>query len=174
MNTIFNAYSKLCTTLTTFLEPVALLFLRLMAAKVFLQSGLTKWNGFLDFNEEKYDLFLYEFFCPEEPRPGALLLCNPETLDYEQGSFTVSMIEMLAYMAGVMEILLPILLILGLFTRLGAIGLLGMTFFIQLAVFPTWDHWWNPAAWWSVVLFSIIAKGPGLLSIDRLLKIEKR
>jgi len=173
MNNFILLYQNACIKLTQFLEPVALLCLRLIAAKVFLQSGLTKWNGFLAFNQEKYDLFLYEFFCPEEPRPGALLLCNPETLDYETNSAIVPFIEMLAYTAGLMEIILPALLILGLFTRLGAIGLLVMTLFIQLAIFPTWDHWWNPAVWWAVVLLAIIAKGPGILSLDKAFKLEK-
>ena len=86
----------------------------------------------------------------------------------------ITFIESMAFMAGVMEILLPVLLVLGLFTRVGALGLLGMTLFIQLAVFPTWEHWWNPAAWWAVVLFAIVARGPGLFSLDRLLTLEQK
>lgn len=166
-------YTNLSTRLTNVLEPVALLALRLVGAKVFLSSGLTKWNGFLQFNPEKYDLFLYEFFCPDPIRPGALLLCDPETLDYVEGSFTVSFIEGLAVVTGVMEVLLPLLLIVGLFTRFSALGLLVMTLFIQLAVFPTWGHWWNPAVWWAVVMFLLLARGPGWLSVDRYLKLEK-
>ena len=171
---IRNIYSEGTSKVSLFLEPFALLFLRLMGAKVFLQSGLTKWNGFLAFNPEKYDLFLYEFFCPEEPRPGALLLCNADTLDYKEGSSIITFIETLAVMAGVMEVVLPLLLIFGLFTRLSALGLLGMTLFIQLAIFPSWSHWWNPAVWWAIVMFALVAKGPGLLSLDRLLKLEKK
>jgi putative oxidoreductase len=56
----------------------------------FLSSGLSKWNGFFDFNEQKFDLFLYEFLCPDPLRPGALLLCDLSTLEYEQGSLTVN------------------------------------------------------------------------------------
>ena len=168
-----NIYSEVADKLSLYLEPFSLLFLRLLGAKVFLQSGLTKWDGFLVFNTEKYDLFLYEFFCPEEPRPGALLLCNPETLEYKEGSFVVSFVESLALMAGIMEVVLPILLIIGVFTRLSALGLLGMTLFIQLAIFPSWSHWWNPAVWWAVVMFALIAKGPGLISVDRFLKLER-
>jgi putative oxidoreductase len=172
MNTIVNFYQSVFSSLTHYLEDLSLLLLRIMGAKVFFESGLTKWNGWFDFNEQKYDLFLYEFFCPDPVREGALLLCDPETLDYEEGSSMVGFIESLAFMAGVMEIVLPVLLVLGLFTRVGALGLLGMTLFIQLAVFPTWSHWWNPAVWWAVVLFAVLARGPGLFSIDRLLGLE--
>lgn len=173
MNAIVGFYQTLTGTLTRYFEDIALLLLRLMGAKIFLESGLTKWNGWFDFNEQKYDLFLYEFFCPEPVREGALLLCDPVKLDYEEGSAMVSFIESLAFTAGVTEVLFPVLLILGLFTRVGALGLLGMTLFIQLAVFPTWDHWWSPAAWWAVVLFAVFAKGPGAFSLDRLLSLDK-
>ena len=173
MSTIVDLYRYITNVTTRYLEDIALLLLRLIGAKVFLESGLTKWNGWFDFNEQKYDVFLYEFFCPDPVREGALLLCNPETLDYDEGSAMISFIESLAFMAGVMEILLPVLLLLGLLTRVGALGLLGMTLFIQIAVFPTWGHWWNPAAWWAVAFFAILAKGPGLFSLDRLLKLEQ-
>ncbi len=173
MIAVFNLYRSATDLVTRYLDDLSLLALRIIGAKVFFESGLTKWNGWFDFNEQKYDLFLYEFFCPDPVRAGALQLCNPETLDYEEGSFMVRAIESLAFMAGVMEILLPILLVLGLFTRLGALGLLGMTLFIQLAVFPTWDHWWNPAVWWAVVLFAVFARGPGVFSIDRLVGLDR-
>lgn len=173
MNAIADLYRSLASTITRYSEDVALLLLRLLGAKVFLDSGLTKWNGWFDFNEQKYDLFLYELFCPDPIREGALLLCDPNTLEYEEGSSTVAFIESLTFMAGVMEIILPALLIIGLFTRVGALGLLGMTLFIQLAVFPTWEHWWNPAAWWAAVTFAIFAMGPGRFSLDRILGMDK-
>jgi putative oxidoreductase len=165
-------YQSTAGLLTRYLDDLALLALRIMGAKVFFESGLTKWNDWFDFNEQKYDLFLYEFFCPDPVREGALQLCNPETLEYREGSLMVKSIESLAFMAGVLEIILPVLLVAGLFTRVGALGLLGMTLFIQIAVFPTWGHWWNPAAWWAVVLFAVLARGPGLFSLDRLFGLE--
>ncbi len=125
----------------TYLESLSLLFLRLLGANVFLRSGLSKWNGWFDFDEQKYDLFLYEFFCPDPVREGALLLCDPEKLDYVEGSSTVGFVESLALMTGILEVVLPVLLIFGLFTRIGALGLLVMTLFIQFAIFPTWVHW---------------------------------
>jgi len=169
---VLKLYRSLANATGEYLEPVALLALRLIGAKVFLSSGLTKWNGWFQFNPDKYDLFMYEFFCPDPIRPGALLLCDPELLDYVEGSSMVTFIETLAASAGVMEIVLPVLLIFGLLTRFAALGLLFMTLFIQLAVFPSWDHWWNPAAWWAVVMLALLAMGPGLLSLDRLFGLE--
>lgn len=174
MTMVLAKYRALSLISTNYLQDLALLVLRLMVARVFLLSGLTKWNGFLQFNTEKYDLFLYEFFCPDPVREGALLLCDPDALDYADGSMTVTVIKFLAVAAGVLEIVLPVLLIAGLFSRLAAIGLLAMTLFIQLAIFPGWEHWWNPASWWAVSLLVIVAIGPGNWSLDRLLKIEGR
>ena len=169
-----SAYQALVVRIGGWLEPLALLGLRLAGAKVFLQSGMTKWNGFLEFNQDKYDLFLYEFFCPDPPRPGALQLCDSATLEYAEGSVIVSLIKALAVMAGVVEIALPVLLVLGLLSRLAAFGLLGMTLFIQLAVFPTWSHWVDPAMWWAAVLFALVAFGPGAWSLDRVLGLDGR
>jgi len=167
-------YNALVVRAGSWLEPAALLFLRLAGAKVFWDSGMSKWSGFLEFNKSKYDLFLYELFCPDPPRPGALQLCDPKTLDYPDGSVMIPVVKTLAVTTGVMEIVLPALLVLGLLGRFAALGLLVMTFFIQLAVFPNWGHWWNPASWWAVVLFAVVARGPGPWSVDRLLGLEGR
>ena len=172
VNKLRDLYWQMGQWLNKFIEPIALFLLRLTVAKVFLNSGLTKWDGFLKFNTEKYDLFMYEFFCPDPVRPGALLLCDKDTLDYADGAAVVPFIKTLAVSAGIMEVTLSLLLIFGLFTRFAALGLLGMTLFIQFAIFPTWDHWINPASWWAITLFVIFARGPGLASIDRLLKID--
>jgi putative oxidoreductase len=174
LTTAKEGYLLVSSKAEQYLEPLALFFMRFTVAKVFLDSGLLKWDGIFKFNVDTYDLFLYEFFCPEQVRPGALLLCDPNTLDYAEGSLAVPFIELLALGAGVGEVILPILLILGLFSRFAALGLLGMTLFIQLAVFPTWSHWVNPAVWWAATLLLLVARGPGFLSIDRLLKLEKK
>ncbi len=169
---LITIYRSSAQYLTSYLEPFAQLVLRLVVARVFLSSGLTKWSAPFQFNTEKYDLFLYEFFCPDPPRPGALQLCNADTLEYVEGSFTVSIVELLAVAAGVLEVFLPVLLIFGFLTRFAAFGLLAMTLFIQLAVFPSWEHWWNPAVWWATALLLIVAHGPGKWSLDGLLKLD--
>lgn len=158
----------------TWLKDVVLLGLRFQLANVFFNSGLAKWNGFFVPNPDNYDLFLYEFFCPETIRPGALLLCDPQTLEYQEGSLTVSLIESAALFAGVMEIALPILLFIGLFSRFAALSLIAMTAFIQLAVFPEWSHWVNPASWWVAVGAALLVSGPGRFSLDKILGLEKK
>jgi len=170
---ISRLYQQFCNASTTLFSDISALFMRLLLAKVFLSSGLLKWNDWFDFNEQQYDLFLYEFFCPDPARKGALQLCNPETLEYQDGSLTVKVVEWFALSAGILEIALPVLLILGLFTRIGALGLIGMTLFIQLAIFPEWGHWWNPAAWWLAVALAILAQGPGKFSLDYMLRLDK-
>ncbi len=167
-----GVYRSVVQSAEFWLTPLAQLTLRLAPVHVFLSSGLTKWNGWFDFDEQKFDLFLYEYFCPDPVRPGALLLCDPQTLEYPDGAFVIGAIEALAVTAGVLEVLLPVLLIVGLFTRFAALGLLGMTLFIQLMIFPTWSHWWNPALWWFAVLFAVLSFGPGKLSLDALLKLD--
>ncbi len=170
LQTFKSGYGWLASK-TDLLEPLALLLARLAVARVFLLSGLTKWNGPFQFNPDKYDLFLYEFFCPEEPRPGALTLCS----DRAEGIYdptTQWFVERFANLAGIMEILLPLLLILGLTSRIAAAGLLVMTLVIERLVFPDAASWWGSHVWWAASLFVIMARGPGVLSLDRLLGLE--
>ena len=166
-------YLAISGLIQRWLEPLVLLSARLLIAKVFLSSGLSKWQGFLQFDSNKYDLFLYEFFCPETIRPGALILCNVDTMEYASGSFGQHLAELLAFSAGILEVVLPILLVIGLLSRISSLGLLTMTLFIQLAVYPDWAHFWNPAAWWLIVLMILVVRGPGSLSLDRLLRLER-
>ena len=131
-------------------QPLALLGARLLVARVFLLSGLTKWNG-LTIRDDTFYLFADEYFAKYALPSGVT--------------------NTFAVMSAVAEIVLPALLIFGLFTRIGALGLLVMTGVIQVFVYP--DAWWNVHAWWMVVLLVLIAFGPGAWSADRLLKIER-
>jgi putative oxidoreductase len=60
----------------------------------------------------------------------------------------------------------PVLLIVGLASRLSALGLLGMTMVIQLFVFP---DGWPEHILWIALLLGLIARGPGAFSIDHLM-----
>ncbi len=76
--------------------------------------------------------------------------------------------DTLAFVVGVAEIVFPILLLVGLGTRLAALALLIMTGVIQL-VFP--DGWANFHLYWASMAVALVAVGPGAASLDRLIGI---
>jgi putative oxidoreductase len=67
-----------------------------------------------------------------------------------------------AFAAGTAEILLPTLLVLGLATRLAALGLLVMTLVVQLTV----PDGWPVHVTWAAMGLGIMAWGPGRISFD--------
>jgi putative oxidoreductase len=72
--------------------------------------------------------------------------------------------DVAAYLATATELAGAVLLFLGLFTRLGALALLGVVAVIQLFVYP--DHWGEHLLWASVLLL-LVARGAGAVSLDR-------
>lgn len=70
-----------------------------------------------------------------------------------------------AHAAALAEHVLPLLLVLGLATRLSAAGLLVMTLVIQIFVYPSA---WPTHTLWAAVLLYLMAGGAGRLSLDRL------
>ncbi|MEK6945459.1 MAG: DoxX family protein [Nanoarchaeota archaeon] len=75
-------------------------------------------------------------------------------------------------LAGIIEICVGVLLILGLFTRyaalLGTIDMLGAYFYVHIknAVFP-WQNGGELALLYLAAFLAIMAKGPGVLALDR-------
>jgi putative oxidoreductase len=123
--------------------------LRLALATPFYLSGLTKWESFGKLSESAELLFTEEF----------KLHILGSVMDYPFPFYS-------AYLAGVAEIVLPILLVLGLFTRFAAVALLIMTAVIQLTI-PTG---WPTHLVWAGLALAILALGPGRLSLDHLLR----
>lgn len=74
--------------------------------------------------------------------------------------------EIAAHMAAGMELGLSSLVLVGLFSRLSVLGLMGMVAVIQLFVEPT--GWPDHIQWLGFMIF-ILWRGPGALSLDRLL-----
>ena len=74
--------------------------------------------------------------------------------------------ELAAVLTTLAEHALPVLLLIGLATRLSALGLLVMTAVIQIFVYP--DAYPTHGVW-AAVLLLLIARGPGVLSIDHLI-----
>ncbi len=73
--------------------------------------------------------------------------------------------EIAATLAATVELTCPILLVLGLATRLATLPMLGMTFVIEAFVYP---EYWIEHLMWAAVLLAILTRGPGPLSLDRL------
>ena len=125
-------------------ESFLCLVARLGIASVFFMSGRTKVEGLLTITPSTYDLFQTEY---------ALPLISP---------------YLAAHLATYAEHLFPILLVLGLFTRLSALALLGMTTVIEVFVYP--DAWPTHLSWAGLLLL-LIARGAGGWSLDRLLRL---
>lgn len=126
-------------------EAAVALLLRLGIAAPFLLSGRTKVEGVLTLTDTTFFLFQEDYrlpFLPPEPA---------------------------AYLATYAEHLFPILIILGLGTRLSAAALLGMTIVIQIFVVPLG---WPTHLLWAGPLIYLLARGPGGWSLDRLLRLD--
>ena len=138
-------YDLFASNAARLIPPSALLLVqRLGIAAVFFMSGRTKVDGLLTVNDTAFELFRTDY---------ALPFIKP---------------EIAAYAATYSEHLFPLLLVLGLFTRFAALGLLAMTSIIEIFVYP--DAWPTHLSW-AGLLLPLIALGGGKLSIDRLLKI---
>jgi putative oxidoreductase len=74
--------------------------------------------------------------------------------------------DLAAYLATIGEHVFSVLLLVGLASRLSALGLFGMTMVIQLFVFPDGrpEH-----ILWVALQLLIISRGPGAVSLDHLI-----
>ena len=128
-------------------EAIVLLFVRVALAGIFWRSGRTKVEegSWLSVSDSTLTLF------SEDPFNKVPVLPS----------------DFAAYLTTYAEHLLPILLVLGLFTRLTAFTLLGMTLVIQIFVFP--DAWWPVHSLWVALALVLIVRGGGGLSVDALL-----
>jgi putative oxidoreductase len=118
---------------------------RVSIASVFLQSGRTKVDGWIHVSDSAVELFRDEYKLP---------LLSPEVA---------------AHVAAYAEHVFPALLVLGLFTRLSALALLGMTAVIEIFVYP--DAWPTHLSWAGLLLY-LIGRGGGSASVDRILGIK--
>lgn len=121
------------------------LALRIALAVPFYRSGVLKWDGFLDLAPIATLLFENEF-----------------KLHLPGGPYDFPLPGVMAFGAGVGEVLLPVLLVLGLGTRFAAFGLLVMTAIIQITI-PTG---WPLHLTWAAMALAIMAWGPGRVAAD--------
>jgi putative oxidoreductase len=73
--------------------------------------------------------------------------------------------EVAAFFSIIFEILCPILLTLGFLTRLAVLPLITMTLVIQFTYQPINEHYY-----WLMLFVYLFLKGPGMLSVDHLLR----
>ncbi|MCJ8190300.1 DoxX family protein [Sphingomicrobium aestuariivivum] len=125
---------------------LVLLFTRIGLGAIFWQSGRTKIEegSLFEISDTTFFLFAEEY--------AGVPLLAPATA---------------AVLATVAEHLLPLLLAIGLATRLAAAGLIGMTLVIQLFVYP--QAWWVPHMGWVALGLVLLTQGPGRISADKLL-----
>jgi putative oxidoreductase len=116
-------------------QSVFSLLFRVSVGAVFFKSGLVKIQSW----ESTLGLFRDEYALPLLPTNVA------------------------AYLGTTAELVCPVLIVLGLFARLGATALFCMTMVIQFLVYP--ENWAEHLMWASLLGF-IISRGPGALSLD--------
>jgi len=74
--------------------------------------------------------------------------------------------EVAAYVGTTFELACPVLLVLGLLTRLATLPLLGLTFVIQTFVYP--ESWPDHLIWASILLV-LLLRGAGSISLDHVI-----
>lgn len=134
MKKLYLMFSQFCAA---FVTPVANLIARIyIGYSIFFVSGLAKLDDF----EETIELFQEDWVVPFLPG------------------------ELAAYMATAGELILPVLLVFGLFTRASAAGLLVMAAVIQIWVFQLNEHYF-----WMIILGLLVGQGGSKISLDYLL-----
>lgn len=123
-------------------DALLLLIARLGIATIFFRSGRTKMEDWFTLKPFAVELFRSEYALP------------------------LISAELAAPLTAGAEHLLPLLLVLGLFTRPAAFGLLAMTAVIQMFVYP---QAWPTHLAWAGLLLPLVARGGGDWSFDRLL-----
>ena len=147
-----SAYIDACRRIP---EDLIQLLARISVAATFWLSGQTKVEGFMldpiglqaqfggpRLSDGAVELFRSEYALPLLPPDAAAL------------------------MAATAEHVFPLLLLIGLGTRLSAGALLSMTLVIEIFVYPAA---WPTHGLWAALMLYLMARGPGRLSIDHLI-----
>ncbi|QIM66226.1 hypothetical protein A4G16_01980 [Mannheimia granulomatis] len=147
MSSCSTQFSECCAK-TIVMPGIGLLVLRIFLAYEFFEAGLEKLNG------ENWFSSIEDSF----PFPFSLL---PTDLNWA--------------MANCAEIILPILLVLGLFTRFSSLGLMILTSVAWYAVhadlgYNVCSNGYKMALIYLVMLVPLLMQGAGALSLDFLLQ----
>ncbi|SCZ67741.1 MULTISPECIES: DoxX family protein [unclassified Pseudomonas] len=148
VNRIIQGFERIPYSLIAFIA-------RFSIAAVFWKSGQTKVEGLaIDLVDGTFQL-------------GWPRLAD-STIPLFKSEYHVPLLtpEVAAHLAAFAEHFFPMLILLGLATRFSALALLGMTLTIQLFVYP--DAYPTHGTWAAIFLL-LMARGPGVLSLDHLL-----
>ncbi|MEO0961058.1 MAG: DoxX family protein [Pseudomonadota bacterium] len=141
LNGLAGLVQRVIALMSSLPEWIIAIAARIAVAGVFWTSARLKVDGFA-LKDSTYFLFEYEYALPLIPSDWA------------------------AVMGTIAEHVFPIMLVLGLGTRFGALGLLVMTAVIQTFVYP---GAWNLHLLWATGMLYLIIRGPGVLSLDHLI-----
>ncbi len=119
-------------------EAIPAFFLRIGVALIFFRSGLTKLQ------ENSWQL-------------------SDQTIFLFRDEYQMPFPILSAYSATTVELIAPLMLLLGVGSRIAAAAMLAMTFVIQFFVYP--ENYPDHLLWAGPLLY-IILKGPGVLSLD--------
>jgi putative oxidoreductase len=115
---------------------------RFAVAAVFWRSALTKVDESFQVKSTTFFLFKEEYKVPILPP------------------------DLAAYLATYQELIGAVLLVIGLATRLTALAFIGMVAVIQVFVYPSG---WPDHLLWFALLFLLVARGPGAISVDHVI-----
>ena len=135
---ILSAYDGTVSTLQRWIAPLVLLLVRLVAAEAFFKAGQVKIANW----ESTLYLFEYEYQVPLLPYEAA------------------------AYMGTAVELLLPPLLALGLFSRPTALLLFVFNAMAVISYPVLWDNGFLDHQLWGLMLLMTFLWGAGRLSAD--------
>ncbi|MBA5248491.1 MAG: DoxX family protein [Gammaproteobacteria bacterium] len=149
MRKLTNVYNLIFEVLHKYTDDIFKLFLRLYVADAFFRAGLTKlgsWDSQMPFlsSGARY-LFKNEYSVPFIPW------------------------ELAAYLGTVAELVLPVLLVLGLATRLSALALFLFNIIAVVSYPVLWEGGYYDHKLWGVLLLVIVIYGQGKVSLDRII-----
>lgn len=124
------------------ISPIANLAIRLWIAKIFFESGLVKIKSF----ESTLQLFEWEYNVPLVSHVFA------------------------AYSATAVELIAPVLLVIGLAGRFSAASLFVLNFVAVIAYADISQNGINQHIGWGIMLLIPLLHGPGKLSIDHFIR----
>jgi putative oxidoreductase len=133
MHYLIHKTSHLFLKLEFYGWPLLLLVMRFWMARIFWRSGKVKIKHW----DSTLSLFKFEYKVPYIPS------------------------DLAAFLTTAFELICPVLLVVGLMTRLATLPLLVITAVIQFTYLPLQEH-----AYWGILLGTLLFKGAGPLSLD--------